>query len=60
MKILIDTKEKTIADEIYETVKELPKEQQQYVKVMIMTAKMLFEKPPEELAEPTEKVAAAN
>ena len=43
MKTLIDTKEeKTIADELYEAVKELSKEQQRDVKVMIMTAKMLF------------------
>ena len=42
MKNIIDTKEeKTIADELYEAVKELPKEQQRDVKVMIMTAKML-------------------
>ena len=48
MKTLIDTKEKAIADEIYETVKELPKEQQRDVKIMIMTAKMLLENPREE------------
>jgi len=49
MKSIIDIKEeKTIADELYETVKELPKERQRDVRVMIMTAKMLFEKPPKE------------
>ena len=45
MKALIENKEeKIIADELYETIKELPKEQQRDVKVMIMTAKMLFGK----------------
>lgn len=49
MKTIIDTKnEKTIADELYEAVKELPKEQQRDVKVMIMTAKMLFTQVPKE------------
>ena len=43
MKALIENKEeKIIADELYEAIKELPKEQQRDVKVMIMTAKMLF------------------
>ncbi len=46
---LIDNKEeKIVADEIYETVKKLPKEQQQDIKVIIMTAKMMFEKEQEE------------
>ncbi len=49
MKTLIENKEeKIIADELYEAIKKLPKEQLRDVKVMIMTAKILFEDPPKE------------
>ena len=49
MKTLITSKEEKVnADELYEAIKELPKEHQRDVEVMIMTIKMLLKETPRE------------